>query len=202
MSNCNPEHIYPQFDQMLLRSERELKLGQHSHVFWFYGLSGSGKSTLGIALEKKLFAAGYFCQLLDGDNIRTGLNKDMGFTPEDRLENIRRIAEVAKLFAQAGVITIASFITPLHELRAMAREIVGKEDFTDVYIRASFETCAERDPKGLYAKVKAGEVKHFTGKDSGFEEPEHPDLLIDTEQGTIEKSLEQLFQFVLEKIQL
>jgi len=187
---------------MLSRSERESKLGQRAHVFWLYGLSGSGKSTLGIALEKKLFAAGYFCQLLDGDNIRTGLNQDLGFVPEDRRENIRRIAEVAKLFAQAGVITLTSFITPMRDLRTMAREIIGDEHFSDIYVRASFATCAERDPKGLYKKVQAGEVKQFTGKDAGFEEPEAPDLLIDTEQATIDQNLEQLFNYVLNKIQL
>jgi len=202
MPNRPSAHLYPQFEHMLSRSERESKLGQRAHVFWLYGLSGSGKSTLGIALEKKLFAAGYFCQLLDGDNIRTGLNQDLGFVPEDRRENIRRIAEVAKLFAQAGVITLTSFITPMRDLRTMAREIIGDEHFSDIYVRASFATCAERDPKGLYKKVQAGEVKQFTGKDAGFEEPEAPDLLIDTEQATIDQNLEQLFNYVLNKIQL
>lgn len=202
MPNKPTAHIYPHFEQMLSRSEREAKLGQRAHVFWLYGLSGSGKSTLAIALEKKLFAAGYFCQLLDGDNIRSGLNQDMGFTAEDRRENIRRIAEVAKLFAQAGIITLTSFITPLHELRVMARDIIGQEDFSDVYIRASFATCAERDPKGLYQKVKAGKVKHFTGKDSAFETPKDPALVIDTEQGTIDTNLEELFDFVIKKINL
>jgi len=202
MPNRPSAHLYPQFEHMLSRSERESKLGQRAHVFWLYGLSGSGKSTLGIALEKKLFAAGYICQLLDGDNIRTGLNQDLGFVPEDRRENIRRIAEVAKLFAQAGVITLTSFITPMRDLRTMAREIIGDEHFSDIYVRASFATCAERDPKGLYKKVQAGEVKQFTGKDAGFEEPEAPDLLIDTEQATIDQNLEQLFNYVLNKIQL
>lgn len=202
MSPAQPEHLYPQFEKMLSRDERQQRLGQRSHVFWLYGLSGSGKSTLAIALEKTLFAQGRFVQVLDGDNIRAGLNQNLGFSDEDRLENIRRIAHVAKLYAQSGVTVITSFITPKEELRAMAREIVGGEDFSDVYVKASFETCAQRDPKGLYAKVKAGEVKQFTGKDSGFEEPAAPDLLIDTENETVEQSLDKLLAYANPKLVL
>lgn len=200
MAEQTPAHLYPHFDRMLPREALEHKLEQRSHVFWLYGLSGSGKSTIALALEKRLFAEGYFCKLLDGDNIRSGLNKDLGFSDADRSENIRRIAEVAKLFAQSGVITLTSFITPMAALRDLARETVGEADFTDVYVQASFEKCAERDPKGLYAKVKAGEVKQFTGKDSGFEEPTSPDLLIDTETQSIDESVELLYQAVLKKI--
>lgn len=195
MSASQPEHLYPQFEKMLSRDERQQRLGQRSHVFWLYGLSGSGKSTLAIALEKTLFAQGRFVQVLDGDNIRTGLNQNLGFSDEDRLENIRRIAHVARLYAQSGVIVVASFITPKEELREMAREIVGTTDFSGIYVKASYETCAKRDPKGLYAKVKAGEVKQFTGKDSGFEEPAAPELLIDTENETVEQSLERLLTY-------
>ena len=126
---ADASHIYPEFQRMLSRDAREARLGQRGHVFWFYGLSGSGKSTLAIALERALFERGRYCQLLDGDNIRTGLNKDLGFTDADREENIRRIAEVAKLFAQAGVVTLAAFICPKESLRAAARTIVGQEDF-------------------------------------------------------------------------
>tara|TARA_R110002096_G_scaffold238581_7_gene430162 strand:+ start:10935 stop:11543 length:609 start_codon:yes stop_codon:yes gene_type:complete len=195
------EHIHPVFDRMIGREAKEKRLGQRGMVIWLYGLSGSGKSTLAIALEKALAEEGVFTQILDGDNIRTGLNGNLGFSDEDRKENIRRISEVAKLFAQAGVVTITSFITPKIELRESAREIVGKDDFLEVYVRASFETCAERDPKGLYAKAKAGEVKQFTGKDSSFEEPEAPDLFIDTENASIEESLNQLLEVVRPRIQ-
>lgn len=192
-------NIYPEFKRMLPRAKREAQLHQHGHVFWFYGLSGSGKSTLAIALEHALYQQNRVCQLLDGDNIRSGLNKDLGFTDEDRLENIRRIAEVAKLYANSGIVTLTAFICPREELRQMAREIIGPEDFTEIYVKASFETCQKRDPKGLYQKVRAGEVKHFTGKDSGFEEPENPDVLIDTEALSLEASLESLVPLTLEK---
>ncbi|MDP0498285.1 MAG: adenylyl-sulfate kinase [Verrucomicrobiota bacterium JB024] len=200
MNPSQPEHLYPQFERMLSRQERETRLGQRSHVFWLYGLSGSGKSTLAVALEKSLFAQGRIVQVLDGDNIRTGLNSNLGFSDEDRTENIRRIAHVAKLYAQSGLIVITSFITPREDLRQLAREIIGPEDFSGVYVKASFEACAARDPKGLYAKVKAGQVKQFTGKDSGFEEPAAPELLIDTERESIEQSLEHLLAYATPKI--
>lgn len=192
-----PENIYHVFDRMLPRADREAALKQRSHVLWLFGLSGSGKSTLALALERELFQRGLFAQVLDGDNIRSGLNRDLGFSDEDRLENIRRIAEVAKLFKEAGVITITSFICPKEELRAMAKEIVGEADFSDIYVKASYERCQERDPKGLYKKVQAGQVKQFTGKDSGFEEPSAPALIIDTENENIEKSVQRLLDYVL-----
>lgn len=195
-----PDHIYTVFDRMLGREPKEQLLKQRGLVVWLYGLSGSGKSTLAIALERKLHERGVFTQILDGDNIRSGLNRNLGFSDEDRKENIRRIAEVAKLFATAGVVTLASFITPAAELREQAREIIGADDFLEVYVKASFDACAERDPKGLYAKVAAGEVKNFTGKDSAFEEPESPDLLIDTEGASIDESLQQLLAAVEPRI--
>lgn len=160
------------------------------------GLSGSGKSTLATALEKRLFSENRLVYVLDGDNIRTGLNAGLSFSDEDRKENIRRIAEVSKLFVDAGVISINSFITPNADLRKMAREVIGKENLIEIYVKASFETCMQRDVKGLYAKADKGLVPQFTGKDSGFEEPTDSDLVIDTETQTVEESLETLFQFV------
>lgn len=194
------DHIYPVFDKMLPREAKEELLGQKGCVIWMYGLSGSGKSTLANLLERRLHEDGRFVKVLDGDNVRSGLNSNLGFTDEDRLENIRRVSEVAKLFADAGVIVITSFITPKNDLRRLARNVLGDEDLLEVYVKASFETCAERDPKGLYQKVKAGEVKHFTGKDSSFEEPERPDLIIDTEAFSEEECLARLLEAACEKI--
>lgn len=189
------EHLYPVFDKMVPRAERERRLGQRGGVAWLYGLSGSGKSTIAQTLEHRLFAEGRFAQVLDGDNVRVGLNRDLGFSDEDRRENIRRVAEVARLYAQSGVIVLACFITPLRELRALAKEIVGEEDFIEVYVKCGFERCAERDPKGLYAKVKQGEVAAFTGKDSPFEEPEEAaGLVLDTETLSVEGAVEQLHE--------
>ena len=188
-----PENIHPEFDRMLGREAKEALLQQHGKVTWLYGLSGSGKSSLAHALERRLHDEGRLTKILDGDNIRTGLNNNLGFTDEDRLENIRRIAEVAKLFCHAGVVTIASFITPRNELRAMARQIIGDEDFLEVFVKCSFETCEQRDVKGLYAKAKAGKIKNFTGRDSSFEEPDNADLVIDTDAEDLEASLERLY---------
>jgi len=198
--SSNLDHIYPVFDKMLPREAKETLLGQRGIVIWMYGLSGSGKSTLANLLERRLHEEGRLVKVLDGDNIRSGLNNNLGFSDEDRFENIRRVSEVAKLFADSGIITITSFITPHENLRTMAREIVGSDDLLEVYVKASFETCAERDPKGLYAKVKAGEVKDFTGKDSAFEEPENPDLIIDTEALGEEESLALLLKTAKERI--
>ncbi|MDP7013279.1 MAG: adenylyl-sulfate kinase [Verrucomicrobiota bacterium] len=200
-----PENIHPTFGQLLDREAKEALLNQRGLVVWLYGLSGSGKSTLATALESRLHEEGVFTQVLDGDNIRTGLNKNLGFSDEDRSENIRRIAEVAKLFATAGVVTITSFICPRNELRALAREIVGQADFLEVYVECSFETCEQRDVKGLYAKAKAGQVKQFTGKDSSFEEPEPrnvADLILNTDNQTEGESLEQLYQVVHPRVTL
>jgi len=196
------ENIHPVFDRLLRRSDKETLLGQRSVVVWLYGLSGSGKSTIANLLERSLHAEGRMTQVLDGDNIRSGLNRNLGFSDEDRLENIRRIAEVARLFLDAGVITIASFICPKRELRSMAREIVRPDDFLEVYVKASFEECARRDVKGLYAKAAQGGVKQFTGKDSGFEEPVPQDdvLVLDTENETAEESCSILLKKVRERI--
>ncbi|MDP4611659.1 MAG: adenylyl-sulfate kinase [Opitutales bacterium] len=194
-----PDNIHTEFHRMLGRESKEAQLRQRGHVFWFYGLSGSGKSTLANALERKLVELGYVTKILDGDNIRSRLNSDLGFSDEDRQENIRRISEVARLFLDMGVVVFTSFITPKRDLRASAREIVGSEDMTPVYVQASFETCAERDVKGLYAKAAAGGVKNFTGKDSSFEAPEagDPDWTISTDNKTEEESLNELLERVL-----
>lgn len=194
------ENLHPIADRLLKRSDRESITRQRSKVIWMCGLSGSGKSTLATALEKRLHAEGRLVYVLDGDNIRTGLNRGLGFSDEDRRENIRRIAEVSKLFVDAGVVAINSFITPNASLRAMARDIIGKENLIEVYVKASFETCMKRDVKGLYAKAEQGLVPQFTGKDSEFEEPEDSDLVINTEAQTIEESLDVLFDFVIPKV--
>ena len=200
-----PENIHPTFGQLLGREAKEALLKQRGSVVWLYGLSGSGKSTLANALERRLHGEGVFTQVLDGDNIRSGLNRNLGFSDDDRRENIRRIAEVAKLFAGAGVVTIASFICPRNELRAMAREIVGQADFLEVYVECSFETCERRDVKGLYAKAKAGGVKQFTGRDSAFEPPEPreaADLILNTDEQGEGESLEQLYRAVNPRVAL
>lgn len=188
--------IYPIFDQMLSRSDKEELLGQKGVMLWFTGLSGSGKSTVAIALERELQKRGLLCRILDGDNIRSGINKGLGFTAEDRRENIRRIAEVAKLFVDTGIITIAAFISPSNDLRRMASDIIGAEDFKEVYISTPLEVCEARDVKGLYAKARRGEIKNFTGISAPFEAPEHPALSIDTSKVSLEDSVMQILAFL------
>lgn len=199
-----PENIHTEFHRMLGRNAKEAQLRQRGHVFWFYGLSGSGKSTLVNAIERKLAEAGFVTKILDGDNIRSGLNADLGFSDADRQENIRRIAEVARLFLDAGVVVFTSFITPKQALRDAARGIVGEADFTPVYVNASFETCARRDVKGLYAKAEAGGVQNFTGKDSSFEAPlaEAEDWVVATDQQSEAESLQELLERILPIIQV
>lgn len=188
--------IYPIFDQMLSRSDKEKLLGQKGVMLWFTGLSGSGKSTVAIALERELQKRGLLCRILDGDNIRSGINKGLGFTAEDRRENIRRIAEVAKLFVDTGIITIAAFISPSNDLRRMASDIIGAEDFKEVYISTPLEVCEARDVKGLYAKARRGEIKNFTGISAPFEAPEHPALSIDTSKVSLEDGVKQILAFL------
>lgn len=188
--------IYPIFDKMLSRSDKEELLGQKGVMLWFTGLSGSGKSTVAIALERELQKRGLLCRILDGDNIRSGINKGLGFTAEDRRENIRRIAEVAKLFVDTGIITIAAFISPSNDLRRMASDIIGAEDFKEVYISTPLEVCEARDVKGLYAKARRGEIKNFTGISAPFETPEHPALSIDTSKVSLEDSVKQILVFL------
>ncbi len=186
MQDLTERNIYPETKRFLGRAEKESLLGQRGVVVWMYGLSGSGKSTIANLLERELHGEGRFTAILDGDNLRAGLNANLGFSDEDRAENVRRVAETAKLLAGLGVIVLVSVITPRRALRELAGRIVGA-DFHEVYVRAAFETCAERDPKGLYAKAREGAVKQFTGKDSGFEEPENGCLTLDTEAASAEE---------------
>lgn len=187
-----PKEIYPIFDRMLDRAAKEKLLGQRGVMLWFTGLSGSGKSTLAIALERELQRRGILCRILDGDNIRSGINSNLGFSEADRAENIRRIAEVAKLFVDTGIVTIAAFISPTEQMRRMARDIIGEKDFLEVYVSTPVEECERRDVKGLYAKARRGEIKDFTGVSAPFEAPEHPALSLDTSQLSVEESVERL----------
>lgn len=195
-------NIHPIFDRLLSRQEREQRLGQKGKVLWLTGLSGSGKSTIAENLERKLFEAGYFPQVLDGDNIRSGINKNLGFSVADRTENIRRIAEVARLYANSGVIVLASFISPTRQIRTLAKTIIGADDFLEVYVNAPLEECERRDVKGLYQKARRGEIKGFTGIDSPYEAPETPFLEIRTDQLALENSVDVLFEKVQPEIQL
>ena len=193
-------NIHPIFDHLISRDDRERRLGQRSRVLWFTGLSGSGKSTLAVALEKLLFQQGYLAQVLDGDNIRTGINNNLGFSEEDRMENIRRIAEVSKLFVEAGVITLNCFISPTRAMREMAKNIIGAQDFIEIYINTPIEICEARDVKGLYSKARRGEIKNFTGIHEPFEAPENPAYEIDTRAKSVETCVAELSVFILPSI--
>lgn len=198
MENNN---IYPIFERMMTRGDKEALLGQHSLMVWFTGLSGSGKSTIAIALERELHQRGLLCRILDGDNIRSGINNNLGFSEADRVENIRRIAEVSKLFVDTGIITIAAFISPSNDIREMAADIIGRDDFVEVYVSTPIEECERRDVKGLYAKARRGEIKNFTGISAPFEAPEHPALTLDTSVLTLEESVHKLLELILPRIQ-
>ncbi|WP_018667779.1 adenylyl-sulfate kinase [Bacteroides gallinarum] len=186
---------------MLCRHDKEELLKQHSVMIWFTGLSGSGKSTIAIALERELHKRGLLCRILDGDNIRSGINNNLGFTEADRIENIRRIAEVSKLFVDTGVITIAAFISPSNDIREMAANIIGRDDFLEVYVSTPIEECERRDVKGLYAKARRGEIKNFTGISAPFEAPAHPALVLDTSALSLEESVDKLLELILPRIQ-
>ena len=194
------EHIYPIFDKMLTRADKEALLGQRGLMLWMTGLSGSGKSTLAIALERELQRRGILCRILDGDNIRSGINNNLGFSPADRRENIRRIAEVARLFVDTGIVTIAAFISPSEELRRMAAAIVGEEDFVEIYVSTPLRVCEERDVKGLYAKARRGEISEFTGISAPFEAPQSPALSIDTSARPLGDCVEEVLKLILPKI--
>ena len=194
--------IHPIYSKMISRAEREAKLKQRAKVVWLCGLSGSGKSTLTTALEHRLFAQGFVTTLLDGDNLRDGLNRGLGFTDADREENIRRVAEVSRLFVQSGIICLNSFITPKESFRTLAREIIGAENLLEIYVEASFETCMKRDVKGLYKKAAEGKVANFTGQASGFEPPVNPALILNTETASLDESLDTLSAFVLGQIRI
>jgi len=189
--------IYPIFDKMMSRQDKESLLGQRGTMIWMTGLSGSGKSTVAIGVERELHRRGILCRILDGDNIRAGINSNLGFSPEDRRENIRRIAEIGKLFVDTGIVTIACFVSPTRELREMARDIIGAEDFREVYIATPLEECERRDVKGLYARARRGEVKDFTGISAPFEAPEHPDLCLDTSRMTLQEEVEAVVKLLL-----
>jgi adenylylsulfate kinase len=181
------------------REDREKLLAQRGVTVWLTGLSGSGKSTVAVAAEHALLERGRLAYVLDGDNVRHGLNKNLGFSPEDRTENIRRIGEVAKLFTDAGVVVMTSFISPYREDRDAVRALMGEGDFVEVHVAADVATCEERDPKGLYKKARAGEIPEFTGISAPYEAPENPELVIDTSGQTVEQSVAQLVGYLEEK---
>ncbi len=183
----------------ITREARETLLKQKGVVLWFTGLSGSGKSTLAIAVEKALYEKEHLTIVLDGDNIRHGLNKNLGFSPEDREENIRRIGEVAKLFTDAGVIVMTAFISPYIKDRDQARLLLETGRFIEIYCKCSLAVCEERDPKGLYKKARAGQIKEFTGIDAPYEAPGKPELIVETDQETIEKSTERVLDYLVKQ---
>ncbi len=194
-------NIFTIFDEMLSREEKQELLEQKAVVIWLTGLSGSGKSTIAKALERMIHADGKLCQLLDGDNIRAGINNNLGFSAEDRKENIRRIAEVSKLFVNCGVITINCFVSPTKEIRAQAKDIIGADDFIEVFVNTPLEICESRDVKGLYKKARAGEIKNFTGIDAPFEAPESADLDLLTEGKTVVETAKELYEFINMRIE-
>ncbi len=195
------DNIHPIFHRLLQRGDKETMLKQRSKVIWLTGLSGSGKSTIAEAVEKILHEKGYLTMLLDGDNIRTGINNNLTFSDADRIENIRRIAEVSKLFLNCGIITLNSFVSPTNEIRTLAKNIIGEADFVEVYVNAPLEVCEARDVKGLYAKARAGLIPDFTGITSPFEAPENPALEIRTDQMEIKESVQRLIDFIIPIIQ-
>lgn len=197
-----PNNIYPIYDKMMTRADKESLLHQRGMMMWFTGLSGSGKSTVAMGVERELHRMGILCRILDGDNIRAGINSNLGFSEEDRKENIRRIAEVGKLFVQTGVVTLACFVSPTIEIRQMARNIIGADDFFEVFVSTPIEECERRDVKGLYARARRGEVKDFTGISAPFEAPEHPDLSLDTSVLTLEESVKAVVELVQKQMAL
>ena len=193
----NAKNIHPVFDSILDRVAKEQLLKQHAKVIWMTGFSGSGKTTIAIALEKKLNAKGFLTQILDGDNVRVGINNNLGFSEADRTENIRRIAEVSKLFLNCGIITINCFVSPTIEIRKSAKQIIGSVDFIEVFINTPFDVCEKRDVKGLYKKASSGEIKNFTGIDAPFEAPLNPDIDVKTADESIEDSANQILAYIL-----
>jgi adenylylsulfate kinase len=185
-------------DSKVTKEDRQKLNGHKSVVLWFTGLSGAGKSTLSVEVEKELHQRGIRTYILDGDNIRHGLNKDLGFSAEDRKENIRRIGEVAKLMVDAGIVTLTAFISPYREDREMVRQLLGEKEFIEIYVKCSLEECERRDPKGLYKKARAGEIKGFTGIDDPYEEPENPELVVETDKQTLEESIKQIIAYLEE----
>ena len=191
------DNIYPIYDMMMTREDKEHLLRQRGMMVWFTGLSGSGKSTIAMGVERELHARGILCRILDGDNIRAGINSNLGFSPEDRRENIRRIAEIGKLFVHTGIVTLACFVSPTNEVRELARGIIGEEDFREVYVSTSIEECERRDVKGLYARARRGEVKDFTGISAPFEVPMHPTLVIDAGNLSLQECVSRVTDMIL-----
>jgi adenylylsulfate kinase len=200
MEGNNSNNIYPIFDKMMTREDKESLLKQRGVMIWFTGLSGSGKSTIAVALERELHDRGFLCRILDGDNIRSGINSNLFFSDEDRTENIRRIAEIGRLFVDTGIVTLAAFISPNDDLRHLAERIIGKDDFMEVYISTPLEECERRDVKGLYAKARRGEIKDFTGVSAPFEVPKDPALSLDTTNISVQESVDKILELILPKI--
>lgn len=190
-------NLFPIFDEILQREDKEELLNQNSKVIWMTGLSGSGKTTVAKGVERYLHSQGILNQLLDGDNIRVGISNNLTFSSDDRAENIRRISEVSKLFMNCGVVTLNCFVSPTIEIRNIAKEIIGKENFIEVYINASVETCEGRDVKGLYQKARKGEIKDFTGISAPFEAPKSPKIEINTAQLSIDESVQKVLDYIL-----
>ena len=190
-------NIFTIFDEILQREDKEGLLNQKSKVIWMTGLSGSGKTTVAKGVERYLHSQGVLNQLLDGDNIRIGISNNLTFSSKDRSENIRRISEVSKLFMNCGVVTLNCFVSPTIEIRNIAKEIIGAENFIEVYINASVETCEDRDVKGLYQKARKGEIKYFTGISAPFEAPENPEIEINTAKLSIDESVQKVLNYIL-----
>ena len=186
--------------QLISRTEKEQLLSQKGLCIWLTGLSGSGKTTIAKYVAKKLHSKGFLTQVLDGDNIRLGINKNLSFSAEDRLENIRRTAEITKLFIDNGIVTICCLVSPTNKIRTLAKEIIGNKDFFEVFISTSILECEKRDTKGLYKKARKGEINNFTGITSPFENPENPGLIISTESKSIKESGDLLFNNIINKI--
>ena len=198
--NTSSENIFPVFDKIISKEKKEKLLNQKGKVFWLTGLSGSGKTTIALQLEKELYKLGFLVQILDGDNIRAGINNNLSFSEGDRTENIRRIAEVSKLFLNCGIITINCFVSPTIKMRQIAKKIIGKENYYEIFIDADLETCEKRDVKGLYKKARNGEIKNFTGIDSQYERPKNPSLEVNTSQLSIDRSIEIILKNVLPQL--
>jgi len=194
-------NVFPIFDELLQKTDKEELLKQKSFTVWMTGLSGSGKSTIAKGLERYLHEQGFLTKMLDGDNIRVGINNNLGFSEDDRIENIRRIAEVSKLFINCGVITLNCFVSPTREMRQMAKEIIGTDNFIEVFINASVAECEKRDVKGLYAKARAGEIKNFTGIDAPFEAPNNAAVEVNTAELSIDASIQKVLNYIIPKIE-
>lgn len=192
-------NIFPIFEKTVPRTYKESVLNQRAKAIWFTGLSGSGKSTIAIELEKELFKLGYFANILDGDNIRSGINQNLGFSENDRLENIRRISEISKLFVESGIITINCFVSPTEDVRDLAKNIIG-DDFIEVFIDTPLHICEQRDIKGLYKRARNGDVKNFPGINSPFISPKNPDIVIKTEDRSVKELAEEILEHIIDKI--